>query len=150
MNLIDEAHITHCAARYRYAMVLISHAKKSLASECPADFRLKVLRYFEKFSDQWLDAEMIALIEPMCVDGEKLFMETCKLGYKPPDGAFDVMARSDVFCAFASLNPSLLAAIKYANAKRGLTDDAMRKLYAPKAPLTFPDLPTPGWSGLNV
>jgi hypothetical protein len=96
------------AIGHRYTAVIISHAKRMLTFEdCPAEFRLQVLQYFDKWVDTHLTAERIALIEPMCAEGETLFNEVRKVGYPK---VFDVLARPDVFNAFVALNPSLLGA----------------------------------------
>ena len=89
---------------HRYTAVVISHAKRMLTEDCPAEFRLQVLQYFDKWVDAHLTAERIALIEPMCAEGETLFNEVRKVGIPK---AFDVLARPDVFNAFVALNPSL-------------------------------------------
>src|SRR5262245_58266494 len=89
---------------HRYTIVIISHAKRALLMpDCPADFRLKVLEYVEKFTDQWLTAERIAQIEPMRPEGEAIVDEARKLGWFE---AFKVFARPDVWAALVALHPS--------------------------------------------
>lgn len=93
---------------HRYTLVMASTVKWALQSEnMPAEMRLEFLRHLDKMTDQWLTAEVIAMIEPIDKDGLKLYDEIAKLGWKQVarDGALDVLAKK--FDVFAALNPSL-------------------------------------------
>jgi hypothetical protein len=70
------------------------------------DHRLKLLDVLEKMRSEWLSADMIAAIEPMCDRGYEIVREGQKLGPK----ALDVFA--DGFVTFAILNPSLIEVLR--------------------------------------
>jgi hypothetical protein len=67
-----------------------------------------ISEYLEKFTDAWLTAKAVAMIEPMRDDGYEIVKEARKLGCQK---AFDPFAKHEVFSAFVALNPSLMAAI---------------------------------------
>jgi hypothetical protein len=95
----------------RYTLVIISVTKRYLGGKLPPAYRLLFLDRLEQMTTElhreWLTAEMIAAVEPACDQAYEIYREAMKLGAKK---AIDVCA--DVFVAFASLNPSLLAALK--------------------------------------
>ena len=94
---------------YKYTLVLASITKRVLQTQPPEEYRLQFLEHLEKMSrgEQWLTPEMIAAVEPMDDKGEEIAREIRKVG---PQKALDVYA--DTFTVFASLNPSLIAALK--------------------------------------
>jgi hypothetical protein len=97
-----------CPVGHLYALVVISITKRMLAMEIPAEYRLKFLEHLDKNAsrDPWLNAEMIAAIEPICNKGYEIVREANKLGPK----AIDVYAAN--FSTFAVLNPSLVVALQ--------------------------------------
>ena len=107
-----------------YMFVSISLIKRVLAEDIPAEYRLKFLEYLDKMtayesSASWLNADMIAAIEPMDDRGYELVQEAQKLG---PSKALDTYAK--FFWTFAGLNPSLISALKMSPAYRGLANEA--------------------------
>jgi hypothetical protein len=94
---------------HKYMLVLASVTKRVLKDELPQEWRLQFLGHLEKMSrgEQWLTPEMIAAVEPMDDKGEEIAREIRKVG---PQKALDVYA--DTFTAFATLNPSLIEALK--------------------------------------
>jgi hypothetical protein len=105
----DETVIVHCDVGHKYTIIFISIVKMLLADEMSSAHRLKFLEWLDKCGDQWLTADMVAVIEPMCADGYEIVREAQKLG---AGKMFDVFARWEVFNAFIALNPSILTAIK--------------------------------------
>jgi hypothetical protein len=105
----NESAIAHCPVGHRYTLVWVSIVKMLLVDEMPSAYRLKFLEWLNKCGDQWLSAEMVAAIEPMCAEGYEIVREAQKLG---AGKSLDVFARHEVFSAFIALNPSILAAIK--------------------------------------
>jgi len=103
-----------CSTGHRYTLICVSLAKRVLQLEMAEAERLELLQRLDKMVDQWLTAEAIAAVQPICNRGYKLIEEAEPLGNK----ALDVYARSDVFDAFTALNPSLLTAIEIANRTR--------------------------------
>jgi hypothetical protein len=87
---------------HKYTLVSISLTKYALQGEMPAEMRLQFLTYLEKFTDQYLTTEIIAMVEPMDARGFELSTEARKLG---PYKALDLY--SDKWDVFAALNPSL-------------------------------------------
>ena len=104
----DEDLIVHCPTGHRYTLVFVSIVKMLLVEDMPPAYRLRFLEWLDKCGDQWLSADAIAAVQPMCADGYEMVKEAQKLGAK----ALDVYARWEVFNAFIALNPSLLTAIK--------------------------------------
>src|ERR1700761_6331782 len=91
---------------HKYTLVMISVAKKCLRGEMTPDVRLKFLGYLEKFTDNVLTPEIIALVEPIDEKGSELYQEAMKLGFgmKSPN-AFNILDQK--FDVLATLNPSL-------------------------------------------
>lgn len=117
-----EATITCVPAGWRYTLILISHAKRTLTyKNCPADVRAKTLEHFENWSleGEWLSPEMIAIIDPMPDAGEEIIDEAIKLGWPK---AFDVFAKLDVFDTFIAINPSIQQALNWRHdrSRRGI------------------------------
>jgi hypothetical protein len=104
----DEALVAYTPVGYRYTLVVLSEAKRSLLADLPPEYRLKILEHLDRRTDTFT-AEAIAQIEPMCDEAYEIFKEAQKLGASK---ALDVFARWEVFNAFAALNPSLLTAIE--------------------------------------
>jgi hypothetical protein len=111
----DESLIMHCPTGYRYTLVFVSIVKMLLAEEMPQAYRLRFLEWLDKCGDQWLSADAIAAVQPMCADGHEMVREAQKLG---PRKVLDVFARWEVFNAFVALNSSLLTAIKICDRRR--------------------------------
>ena len=105
----DEKEIMNCSTGHKYTLVFISLVKNLLTKEMPANYRLRFLEWLNDCADARLTPEIIALVEPMCDDGNEMVREAMKLGAKK---ALDVCAKHEVFSAFVALNPSLLHAIK--------------------------------------
>jgi hypothetical protein len=105
----DEDAIAHTPVGHRYSLVLISETKRFLEHELSAAHRLKFLEFLDSCTDNFLKAEAIALVEPMCDEAYQMVKEARKLGAAK---ALDVFARWEIFNAFVALNPSLLTAIK--------------------------------------
>jgi hypothetical protein len=111
----DESLILHCPTGHRYTLVFVSIVKMLLAEEMPQAYRLRFLEWLDKCGDQWLSADAIAAVQPMCADGHEMVREAQKLG---PRKVLDVLARCEVFNAFVALNSSLLTAIKICDRRR--------------------------------
>jgi hypothetical protein len=102
---------------YMYTLVSISLTKRALADDMPPGERLELLQSLA-FYETSFKPEQIAAVEPMCNKGLKIVAEAMKLGDGgfPPDGgarrpgALDMFASH--FTTFASLNPSLVTALK--------------------------------------
>jgi hypothetical protein len=96
---------------YKYTLVLASVVKRALRGEMPENYRLQFLGHLEKMTQgenaNWLNSDMIAAIDPMDDKGEEIATQIRKVG---PQKALDVYA--DTFALLASLNPSLIAALK--------------------------------------
>jgi hypothetical protein len=103
---------------YKYTLVLASVTKRVLLQQMPENYRLEFLGHLEKMThgEQWLTAEMIAAVEPMDDKGEEIAAEIRKVG---PQKALDVYA--ETFTVFATLNPSLIAALKMSPGYRYLS-----------------------------
>jgi hypothetical protein len=80
-----------------------------LVMDLSAEHRLRFLEFLDRCTDNFLTAEAIAAVEPMCDQAYEMVKEARKLG---PSKALDVFARWEVFNAFIALNPGLLTAIK--------------------------------------
>jgi hypothetical protein len=96
---------------YRYSLVVISITKRALAADIPSEFRMKFLEHLDKLTIPtdgfWLTPDMISVVAPMCDHGDELVREARALDrHKVLD------AYSKFFPAFASLNPSLIAALE--------------------------------------
>jgi hypothetical protein len=100
---------TACSAGHRYTLVLASLTKRMLAEEMPPEYRLQFLQHLEKMQQgengNWLTAEMIVALEPMCDKAYEISREMRKLGPKALD------AYAEFFSTFAVLNPSLVTAL---------------------------------------
>ncbi len=70
-----------CPIGYLYTLVMMSITKRMLAMDIPAEYRLKFLEHLDKNAtrDIWLNAEMIAAIEPICDKGYEIVREANKL-----------------------------------------------------------------------
>jgi len=97
-------HDTCCPIGHMYTLVLISLTKRILKEEMPASYRLQFLEHLEKLRDNWLTADTVAAVEPVCDKGYEIIREVQKLGASK---ALDVYAKH--FKTFAGLNPSLIA-----------------------------------------
>ena len=99
---------------YKYSVIIISHTKRGLAGELPANYRLEFLNRLDQMAnkDSWLTADMIAAINPMCEAALEMFREAAKLdrGKSGRPGMLDALAK--FFPAFAVLNPSLISALE--------------------------------------
>jgi len=105
----DESAIVHTPVGHRYTLVIISETKRLLAMDLSAAHRLRFLEFLDSCTDNFLTAEAVAIVEPMCDEAYEMVKEARKLGASK---ALDVLARWEVFNAFVVLNPSLLRAIK--------------------------------------
>jgi hypothetical protein len=96
-----------CPIGHLYTLVMMSVTKRMLAMEIPVEYRLKFLEHLDKNAtrDIWINAEMIAAIDPICNKGYEIVREANKLGPK----ALDIYAAN--FPTFAVLNPSLITAL---------------------------------------
>jgi hypothetical protein len=94
---------------HRMTLVCISIMKRYLAFEIDDFYRLKFLEYLDQWArdGNWINVEMVAAIDPICDNGYEIVQEAKKLGTKK---SLDVYA--EVFPTFATLNPSLIAALK--------------------------------------
>jgi hypothetical protein len=92
---------------YQYTLVDILLNKRLLRADMPANERLKILEGLEGADQTWLTRETIAAVEPLCAKGYEIASEALKLN---SGKALDVF--SDHFATFASLNPSLIAALE--------------------------------------
>ena len=86
----------------------MSVAKRFLRQRIPDDCRLKFLKFLDNQSDTF-SIEAIAQLEPASDEAFEIYHEAMKLGAKK---GIDVLGRLDVFSAFASLNPSIVTALK--------------------------------------
>ena len=101
--------MVNCPPGDRWTLIAISENKRWLSTNIPAEIRLRILEFFDRCTDNFLTAEAIAQVEPMCDEAYEMAKEARKLG---PKKALDVFAKWEVFTAFVALNPSLLTAIK--------------------------------------
>jgi hypothetical protein len=122
---------TCCPIGHLYTLVMISIVKRVLTMEMPAAERLQFLERLDKMpaTSEWLTAEMVAVVEPVCDKGNELVTEARKLGAKK---ALDVYAEH--FSTFAVLNPSLVAALKQSTRYQATVDYARKH----SSPLTQP------------
>ena len=111
--------LKYCPRGYKYTLVCAGIAKHALQGDMPADMRLDFLQHLEKMSDHFLTEEVIAMVEPLSAESMEIVREAQKLG---GGKALDVYAEK--FAVFADLNPSLIAALKHANRRRGCTHDS--------------------------
>jgi hypothetical protein len=88
---------------YASKIVVIANTKRVLAMNPPAEFKIKYLEYFDKFTDRWLTADLIAMIEPLKPQGVSIWDEVKKLGWQE---AFNVVSRPAVWSAFTALHPT--------------------------------------------
>jgi hypothetical protein len=105
----DESAIVHTPVGHRWTLVVISETKRLLSMNLSAEHRLRFLEFLDNCTDNFLTAESISIITPMCDQAYEMLKETRKLGAKK---SLDVLARWEVFNAFVALNPSILTAIK--------------------------------------
>lgn len=101
---------------YKYTAKIVSVVKRTLAQDIPAEYRFKFLNQLDELasggSDNWLTADMIAAIEPMCDHGDEMFSEASKLDRGVPGKPAMFRALDKFFPAFAVLNPSLITALE--------------------------------------
>lgn len=100
--------------RHRCLLVLVSIAKRYLADGISTEFSLRFLEAFERFeklTEGWLSAEVVAMIDPICDNGYKIWEETRPL--KNPQERNRMIEAPEVFSVLAALNPSLLRVIKH-------------------------------------
>jgi hypothetical protein len=105
----DEKAILYCPVGHRWTLVVISEAKRFLSMDISAEHRLRFLEFLDGCAGNFLTAQAISIIEPMCDEAFEMVKEARKLGAKK---ALDIFARWEVFNAFIALNPSLLTSIK--------------------------------------
>jgi len=105
----DENAIVYTPDGHRWALVVISEIKRLLSMNLSAEHRLRFLEFLDNCTDNFLTAESISIIEPICDEAYEMLKETRKLGAKK---SLDVLAHWEVFNAFVALNPSILTAIK--------------------------------------
>lgn len=101
---------------HRYTLVMASHTKWVLRGEMSPEMRLEFLGHLDKMVDNKLTTAVIAMVEPMDAKGREIYDEAMKLGYEHIPGRpsfFDVLHKK--FDVFASLNPSLQAAVDEAS-----------------------------------
>jgi hypothetical protein len=115
----DESLIAHWPAGRQQDLIWIALAKRVLldfGTSHPAE-QLRLLECMHKLADP----EMVAIIDP-AGDTECQIIDAAR-SLDPPDdkwgrASFDVLTSARVFGHLATLNPSLLAAIKLANSRR--------------------------------
>src|SRR5258708_7190455 len=110
----DENAIVHTPIGHRWTLVVISETKRLLSMKLSAEHRLRFLEFLDSCTDNFLTAEAISIIDPICDEGYEMLRETRKLGAKK---SLDVLARWEIFNAFVALNPSLLSAIKLSSCR---------------------------------
>jgi hypothetical protein len=111
---------------YLYTLIIVSHTKRGLAADIPAEWRLKLLDGLDRMvnhqSNNWLTVEMVAAIDPMCDAGMEMMHEAAKLDIGKPGRPGMLDALAEFFSAFAVLNPTLLNALELCNqSKRSAT-----------------------------
>lgn len=108
---------------YKYTVIIVSVIKRELAQDIPAEYRFKFLNQLDELasggSDNWLTADMIAAIEPMCDHGNEMFSEASKLDRGRPGKPAMFRALDKFFPAFAVLNPSLMTALEIEPRRHG-------------------------------
>jgi hypothetical protein len=107
----DKDYIAGC--RHRCLLVLVSLAKRCLADDIPTEFSLRYLEFFERFeklTDGWLSAEVVAMVDPICGKGYEIWEETRPL---VPQERNRMIDKPEVFSVLAALNPSLLRVIRH-------------------------------------
>jgi hypothetical protein len=112
----DEKAIVHCPHSHKRMLVVFSVVKRYLAEEMPTEYRFRFLQYLDRLSADWLTAESVAMIEPMCDDGYEIVKEAKKLGWQK---AFDTFVKHEVFSAFVALNPSQMQVIRHRYNRHG-------------------------------
>jgi hypothetical protein len=104
----DDRVIVYAPIGNRYTLVILTVALRFLQQRIPADCRLKFLEFIDGHSDMF-SVEAIAQLEPACDEAFEIYHEAMKLGAKK---GIDLLGRLDVFAAFASMHPSIVAALK--------------------------------------
>lgn len=104
---------------HKYDLVIISWSKRILQAEMSPTERLHYLKLLESLTDEWITADVVAAIEPMCSKGSELIMEIAKLGWRNRPGALDMIAEK--FDVLVELNPSLRSAYYEGQRQRGMT-----------------------------
>lgn len=121
---------------YAYTLVVVSLIKRWVNQDIPDEYRLKFLEWFDRMKGgpyQWLTADMIAAVSPMCDRGYEIYSEASKLDRGKPGkpGMFDALAK--FFPAFAVLNPSLITALEMGPRLQGhfrsVAEDALQSRY---------------------
>jgi hypothetical protein len=110
------------AAGYKLFLILIALVKRALLTPgIRAHEKLEFLEGLERLPDNYLMPEMVAMIEPMCDKGYAIYAEAKRLdppGDKTGNASFAVLTSERVFGHFVTLNPSILNAIRWREAKR--------------------------------
>lgn len=108
---------------YKYTVIIVSVIKRTLAQNIPAEYRFKFLNQLDALasggSDNWLTADMISAIAPMCDRGDEMFSEASKLDRGKPGKPAMFRALDKFFPAFAVLNPSLMTALEMEPRRHG-------------------------------
>ena len=103
----DDYDIVHTPIGRRYTAVMLAVVKRFLTQKVSADCRLEFLQFIERQTDVF-SVDALAQLAPIDDEGFEIYDAAMSLGSK----GLDVLGRIDIFAALASLNPSLLVALK--------------------------------------
>ena len=118
----DEELILHVPCGYKLTFLIVALTKRTLISDLkPAD-QLYLLEKLNRLTDRYFSAAMLAMIKPMSDLEFQIYREATSLD-PPKDtmhgaASFNVLTNPKVFGHFCTLNPSILAAIKYRETER--------------------------------
>ena len=118
----DETLIVHVPVGHQWNMIAASLVKRWLQGKMDAGLRLRLLESLTGMTDIYLRPEMLAMIEPMCNTAYQIWSEAKTLdreGDKACMASFRVLTSPRVYDHLTTLNPSILAAIRWRDAYRG-------------------------------
>jgi hypothetical protein len=112
----DEALVVYTPQGYLMTFIIVALTKRALLMDeiKPAE-QLRLLEKLNGLTDGYFTPEMLAAVEPMSDIECKIFEEAKSLdpaGDKSSRASFGVLTSPRVFWHLATLNPSLLSAIK--------------------------------------
>jgi hypothetical protein len=117
----DEQYRAWAPAGHQWNMITASLFKRWLLGKMDAGLRLRLLEGLNGMTDIYLRPEMLVMIEPICDTGYKIWEEAKTLDREGDKGcaSYKVLTSPRVFDHLTTLNPSILAALRWRAMYRG-------------------------------
>jgi hypothetical protein len=116
----DDLLIVHTPSGHQWNMIAASLGKRALQRKMDAGLRLRLLECLNGMVDLNFTADMLAIVEPMCDTAFQIWNEAKTLDRESDKAcmaSFRLLTSRRVFHHFITLNPSILAAIKFREAQ---------------------------------